>query len=815
MGQRFWTRACLACAAVAAWLGCHVAASSQEIALASHGQSAYVIYRENTAPSSVKLAAEELQQFFERATKARLPIVDAPTERMICLGSNEASRRAGLGDEDLPDEGFRIVTRNANLYIVGKDWPDQAKKWDQCDSTGTLYGVYEFLERQVGVRWLMPGPEGDSITDHADGLTIPSLDISGSPAIPARIFRILDISRFPQVRQWALRNRIGQSINPVCGHNWSSFPSTSVLEAHPQYMPLQADGTRQKPVGNRGWGSYEHKFCLSNPGLVEAYAQCLIASLDAHPRQFGQSMAPADGGLWCMCPSCRGRMLTEAAGSVERFAPYEHSVTPLVLDFYNAVARIVGQKHPHRLIGGLAYQDYLYPPTDAVKVEPNVYICIAVNTGYGFKFYKPQTASRLRGIISGWSRIAPNLGWMDYSTWMRNCAGAPLPPGLDILQDTFAAFGKSLKLLDVWGQDAFGYGGAHNYVVVKMMWNPEADPQALYKEFIDLAYGPAAPSLDAIYQLVEERLRPYIISKPYPDHEVWYDTAQQVYAPIHAKIEELYFQARSQARTDAQRRRVDMFGDNLVMLNWNLRQAGLIPANPASPLHRTDPDYARFLAEKADSPGIVSLRVFDEYRWQTAIWSPQRRTLDIQPVATPPVIDGQLGDPTWSHAALADDFQTNERRRDAAHWQSSVRVGYDRDNLYLSVDCREDDPKAIRSECRVHGSRSIYQDDSIEIHVLTPQMKEPVSIAVNAANTLYAYGRISAVTGAAITATGWSAELAIPFRSLGLEGPAVGEAWRVNFARRRVGPPIEQSSWCRVEEALGDPRAFGEIHFMP
>jgi hypothetical protein len=798
-----------ACAAV--FCGC---AATQPTALVEKGASPYSIYHDPAAPASVKLAAEEIQRVIELSTGVKLPVVAQPATPMICLGDNAASRRAGLSADALPDEGYRLVTRGTDLYILGKDWPDADKKWDRCDSTGTLFGAYDFLERVVGVRWLMPGPLGEDVPRHDGRLALPALDVADAPAAPVRDLNCSP-RRDPDVRVWQRRMRLGRSIAPSWGHNFALHPPTPVLLAHPEYMPLQADGAREKPIGNRAWGSYEHKFCLSNPGMVQAFADSLIASLEKNPRRFGESMAPADGGLWCVCPECRKLTLTDATGAWGDFPPYGRSVTPLVLGFYNGVGRAVAAKCPGRWVGGLAYHDYLYPPYEAVRVEPNVFIAIAVNSGYGYKFYKPETAGRLGRVIAEWARIAPNLGWTDYSTWMRNPCGAPLPPGLSILKTTFGAFGKSLKVINYQAQEAWGYGLAHNYVVAKLMWKTDADPDALYREALDRAYGPAAPAVDRIYALAEERLRAYVVAKPYPDHEIWFDTAEQVYAPIYPEIEQLYLKALTLARTDAQKRRLELLGDNLVMLHWNLRRAGLIKDAQNSPLYRDDESFDRFLAERKGSFAIIELPLYERYRWQTALWSPERRALEIKPLpagVAAPAFDGALDDAAWRTAAVADAFRMNERRRDPALRQTTARVTYDREKLYLAFEVQEDEPAKLRKECAVPNSDSITKDDVVEFY-LQPPGREPVLFFINAAGMTRVQGKGVLAAAARIGEKSWTVEAAVPFKALGLDGPPAGQTWRGNFARRRVGPPIEWSAWNRVEERLADERAFGEWRF--
>lgn len=65
-------------------------------------------------------------------------------------------------------------------------------------------------------------------------------------------------------------------------------------------------------------------------------------------------------------------------------------------------------------------------------------------------------------------------------------------------------------------------------------------------------------------------------------------------------------------------------------------------------------------------------------------------------------------------------------------------------------------------------------------------------------------------------AAGWCAELAIPFRSLTAEAPAVGTRWRVNFFRIDRPPGVERelSAWSPTGRAnFHTPERFGILEF--
>jgi len=100
------------------------------------------------ANKELRLAASELQTHIELATGAKLPIVDAKKEGTgVFLGDEAVARANGILVANLPPEGFEIKTIPDGIIIAGN----------------ALWGVYEFLERFVGVRWYYPGDLGMSV----------------------------------------------------------------------------------------------------------------------------------------------------------------------------------------------------------------------------------------------------------------------------------------------------------------------------------------------------------------------------------------------------------------------------------------------------------------------------------------------------------------------------------------------------------------------------------------------------------------------------------------------------------------------------
>src|SRR4029077_6128612 len=97
----------------------------------------------------------------------------------LFVGPGLAAKRGG-DIEKLQPEGFVIKTEVIDLFIVGRDTPDAG-----TPVAGTFYGVCEFLERYLGVRWLMPGPLGE-VAPKQTTIEIASADIRQEPPLAMR-----------------------------------------------------------------------------------------------------------------------------------------------------------------------------------------------------------------------------------------------------------------------------------------------------------------------------------------------------------------------------------------------------------------------------------------------------------------------------------------------------------------------------------------------------------------------------------------------------------------------------------------------------
>ena len=86
----------------------------------------------------------------------------------------------------------------------------------------------------------------------------------------------------------------------------------------------------------------------------------------------------------------------------------------------------------------------------------------------------------------------------------------------------------------MFGIGAWGYGGPQNYITTKLMWNSRSDVDALFREWLEEAYGPAAPAMKQFYAMIGERVleRKRNETPKHVEYEVNYDFVEAVYKPI-------------------------------------------------------------------------------------------------------------------------------------------------------------------------------------------------------------------------------------------------------------------------------------------
>jgi hypothetical protein len=625
--------------ALAIGLGAMVGSAAEKgLTLSRDGKSAATIVIARNARRAAQFAAYELQWHLLAISGAELPIVtdDAPVRgTRILVGDSAATAALDLTNASFGPQEYLIRFLPETLVLLGRDKDDRgAVSYDPMpspaaiatwpaiwDEQGTMYAVYDFLQRDCGVRWFNPTESG-TVCPRAPTLTVSGKDSRRQPffryryaaypgsenydaytglwpadsagfaawqaaAFPTLRARFPDPQQYRQAKRgWVqlFRYRMKEGGELCLGNHslygyydrfWekSADPAAAALfEAkHAEWF---AQGYEGRPP----------QLCYSSRGLIEQVAKDACEVFSGQPPRPGAVAAggffcvePMDNQQFCRCPACQA-LLTSAPAFDPFFSNGRHS--DYFFSFVNAVAREVRRTYPDKWIVTLAYMTHAAPP-ERVRLEPNIAVqfCFACNR---LNFDRASYEHEI-DLLNQWAaqeKDRPLYLWLYYTFPLEiaNNGGFHCFPGF------FAhAIGTQFELFrkrGVRGMFHCGYGQeVEAYVTYRLMDDPTLNVEALLDDYFGQLYGGAAGPLKQLYLAIEQT---YSDPANYPDsiasgrteghhHQTediawgWLGTEKRM-----AVFATLLHQAQALARTEVEKQRVTLFERGI----WDYMVAG-------------------------------------------------------------------------------------------------------------------------------------------------------------------------------------------------------------------------------------------------
>ena len=435
-------------------------------------------------------------------------------------------------------------------FYVGVPVPDGATNWlpeeagwrvssnavhldGDLRGHGLRFAVYDFLETQAGIRWLMPGDAGIAY-EPQPALTLTLGSFRGRPVLPQRhirayaqlapVPRMADGASEEAIRQieannavaqdvmdWQKRMRLGNRGAFNYGHAftgwWDRYAKT-----HPDYFALNKHGKREpeRPVApteaNPVFTAKERanvKVCVSNPNVAEQIVDNWVAA-GARGRWINTCETDLGWGF-CRCPACTALDVPEPGESAaNRSGQFEEHLTDRYVHLANAVMR-AARKRGYDVGASLyAYNQSERPPR-RLALETNAFVSIVPTT---------LDLDELEARFSGWARAgAPALHLRPNLTRYFQTVGLPLgieKQFFDAFQIAYrhGAIGADYdRLMGQWA-----LFGAADYILARAMGDPEKS-FAYWMDHYCAAFGPAADDVKAYFrywreEVWEKRLRP-------------------------------------------------------------------------------------------------------------------------------------------------------------------------------------------------------------------------------------------------------------------------------------------------------------------
>lgn len=480
------------------------------LVLADAGTSDYAVLLPDDASEVQVTAAEELRDYVRQVADVEIPTIreeaaaqegrlDAiESAKLLIIGPSATSRKI-LGETESSIGYDGIILKRVGNSIVFSGAPGR----------GPLYAVYEFLERELGIRWLTAAettvPRAKNGRLEIDG----DLDVVYAPKILSRESYYLGAfdgvfaarsrcngDRAPIPPQYGGRRTFAYGVH-------SSFALISPLKYfidHPDWFS-EIDGVRK--VCLPGDYSQEYKefvakvppeqiapkgtqLCFSNDEMIAELVKNARETLRADPTVSFLDVSQNDWDGWCQCEKCRAA--DEEDGS--------HIGS--ILRAVNKVAEALEDEFPDLLVETLAYK-YSRTPPAVTKPRKNVLIRLC---SIECSFAEPidsEVNKSFRDDLLAWSAVADNLFVWDYAT---DFGLYLLPfPNYRVLAPNLRTFAQN-HVVGVFEQGDYhsptgDFVELRNWVVSKLMWNPDLDPKALRDDFVSNYY---APELVPIYR---------------------------------------------------------------------------------------------------------------------------------------------------------------------------------------------------------------------------------------------------------------------------------------------------------------------------
>ena len=465
---------------------------------------------------AVQRAAAEIAKYLKRMSGSDVGIVregEATQSLAIHIGPTTVAQRSVPQDLTLHSERFVIQSVPEGVVICGGS------------DRGTLYGAYHFLEA-LGCRWLTQDPD-DEIVPKLSSINVPELSVDSRPAFDWRLFR----GNQPYLEPWGLKLGMNGFFSPETArengvalflpsqasgvHTFSQLiPASKYFAGHPDWF-MNADGLRTKTLAEIGG-----QLCLTAPGLIEEFTSRVREIFDADSNCRVVSISPNDGYGWCKCKACLelDRRLCGARATRVDLRRDEPFVGDRLFWFGNEVARRIAESHPDHKLLMLAYVNYVEPPDSVRPVSGIVpFVCHYVPADYGRAITDPSSEAnrQFNELLLKWRELSPDMMVYSYvgkSMWWN----LPRP----ILQNfaTDIKYFHSLGIRRYYYQsplDAWDLDGPLYYVLTRLLWDPQANPQTLADEWINGMFGPAADEMTTFYGCVEKSIKK--TGKPYSD----------------------------------------------------------------------------------------------------------------------------------------------------------------------------------------------------------------------------------------------------------------------------------------------------------
>jgi hypothetical protein len=396
------------------------------------------------------------------------------------------------------------------LFIAGGD--AAGDPLNDNTSAGTLFGVYEWLERDLGVRWLWPGVLG-TIVPRTASLHVHDVDATVAPAFFQRNTRggltfkgqhaELDFS--PEAAAayahdqavFLRRHRMGHRVKLTYHHAftdwWKKYGA-----GHPEWFQL-VNGRRgpTRPGGN-------YSMCVSNP---EFRHQIIVLWQQERKQNPGlHSINACENGTMglCECDNCRAWDGPTPSDYLKYYPPKSKVMgsrfaTDRYARFWLALLHEAQQIDPEATIVAYNYFNYYPPPSPGLRLDPHILLGSYPSAGWFPR--SPEEQAWFTHQWARWQETGARL--FSRGNYCLDGYTMPLVYAHQYADEFHFQAQHGLEATDydaITGQ--WATQGTNLYVLVRLQTRPDVPTEVLLDEYYS-GFGRAASDVKAYFEFWE------------------------------------------------------------------------------------------------------------------------------------------------------------------------------------------------------------------------------------------------------------------------------------------------------------------------
>ena len=401
------------------------------------------------------------------------------------------------------------AVKDGKVYFWGDDGRSAYKGEVPCG--GSMFAVYAFLDKVLGVKWVFPGDDGivyqrrsrisvkEGWKDRfvppllstrmrgGESLSRKSFDPDGSlhweKYIPTAMRKTIDDEnrRIARNREWILRMRHQTRERFSFGHAFEHW-NKRFYKSHPEYLAMNEDGTRGISPSSRRKAKHA-KLCVSNNAVVDQ----IIADWEKNGKPKYFNICPTDAKGFCRCKACCA--LDYPLSPDE---PFNLHKTDRYVDFWNRIAEKAIALRPDVKLCTYIYESYRFPPRKLkIKYPDNmIFGMVPSQEDDNAQFLRDWKSAGLKHFM-----LRPNY----------LCYRSVIPRGYErFYHSNFMLNLKNGMLAcdyDGWPRSVMDF---ESYVIARTAADPKLPFEVMESEFLS-QFGAAAPVMREYFTRVRER----------------------------------------------------------------------------------------------------------------------------------------------------------------------------------------------------------------------------------------------------------------------------------------------------------------------